>query len=201
MKIPKYICSQCRMPFTRKWNANRHCTNKHSGAIENIISFTEYITNQNHSSNPLKYSYENNTSPQSNVKNQLFFDNQISVNNNNNNNLPFNTISDPFDDFLDNVLLPYKLLEPLSLEYEEMQRHLSSFPQPEKQALLCDALNSAINSDHPKETMQKKILEYRKMNSSRMMFNDLAAFYGQDKVSVKEFLKLKLKSKQKGTTY
>ena len=194
MKTPKYLCAKCRMPFTRRWNANRHCNNKHSGAIENIISFTEYITNQKHSSISLNSSSKDNINPQPNVKKQLFFDNQYSAYNNN--NLPFNTIDALFDDFIENQLLPYKLLEPLSLEYEEMQRHLGSFPEPQKQALLCDALISAINSNHPKETMQKKLLEYRKMNSSRMMFNDLTAYFGQDKQSIKEFLKLNLKSKQ-----
>ena len=46
MKTPRYICSKCREPFTRRWNANRRCNNKHYGGIENIISFTEYIMNQ-----------------------------------------------------------------------------------------------------------------------------------------------------------
>jgi hypothetical protein len=195
MKIPKYICAKCKMHFTRRWNANRHCNNKHSGAIENIISFTTYIMNQKDYSIPL-----NGSSHQSNVKNQLFFDNQISVKNNNynNKNLQFNNIAaDPFDDFIDDELSSYHLLEPLSLEYEEMQSYLASFPEPQKQALLSDALISAINSEHPKETMHKKLLEYRKMKSSRMILNDLTAYFGQDKEYVKEFLKLKLKSNKK----
>lgn len=49
MKTPRYICSKCREPFTRRWNANRRCNNKHYGEIENIISFTEYIMNQKNS--------------------------------------------------------------------------------------------------------------------------------------------------------
>ena len=194
MKLPKYICAKCRIPFTRRWNAHRHCNNKHSGAIEHIISFTEYITKQKHSSIPLKDLYEDNNSPKTNVKNHLFYDNQISANNN---NLPFNTIPDPFDDFLDNELFPYKVLEPLSFEYEEMQRLLDSFPEPQKQALLSHALFSAINSENPKESIQKKLLEYQKMKSSIMMLNDLTAYFGQDREYVKEFLKLKLKSQQK----
>jgi hypothetical protein len=198
MKIPKYFCAKCKMHFTRRWNANRHCNNKHSGSIENIISFTTYIMNQKEYSIPLNRYPEDNSSNQSNVKNQLFFDNQISIKNNNyNNNLQFNNIAaDPFDDFIDNELLTYHLLEPFSLEYEEMRSHLASFPEPQKQALLSDALISAINSEHPKETMHKKLLEYRKMKSSRMILNDLTAYFHQDKEYVKEFLKLKLKSKQ-----
>ena len=74
---------------------------------------------------------------------------------------------------------------------------LPLFLEPQKQALLNDALISAINSEHPKETMHKKLLEYRKMKSSRMILNDLTAYFGQDKEYVKEYLKLKLKSKQK----
>ena len=168
MKLPKYICAKCRIPFTRRWNAHRHCNNKHSGTIENIISFTEYITKQKHSSIPLNDLYKDNNSPKTYVKNQLSFDNQISANN----NLAFNTKADPFDDFMENELLPYKILEPLSFEYEEMQRLFDSFPQPQKQAFVRNALFSALNSENPKETMHKKLLEYRKMKSSIMMLND-----------------------------
>ena len=32
------ICSKCRQRFTRRWNANRHCNNKHSYALKNVIS-------------------------------------------------------------------------------------------------------------------------------------------------------------------
>ena len=78
-----------------------------------------------------------------------------------------------------------------------MQSHLASFPEPQKQALINDALISAINSEHPKETMHTKLLEYRKMKSSRMILNDLTACFGHDKEYVKEFLKLKLNSKPK----
>ena len=76
--------------FFTKVDAHRHCNNKHCGAIENIISFTEYITKQKHSSIPLNDLYEDNNSPKTNVKNRLFYDNQNSANNN---NLPFNTIA------------------------------------------------------------------------------------------------------------
>ena len=72
MKTPKCICSKYRQPLTRKCNAYRHCNNKHSGRIENIFSFTEYIVNRTDSSIPLSYSYEDNFSPQTNVKMSYF---------------------------------------------------------------------------------------------------------------------------------
>ena len=87
-------------------------------------------------------------------------------------------------------------MEPLSFEYEEMQRLLDSFPEPQKQALLRNALFSAINSENPKESIHKKLLEYQKMKSSIMMLNDLTAYFGRDREYVKEFLKLKFKQNQ-----
>ena len=105
MKTPRYICSKCREPFTRRWNANRRCNNKHYGEIENIISFTEYIMNQKDSI-PL-YGYSEHNSPhQSNVNNHLFFDKSISAD-----NLSFTTLTDPIDDAIDRELLPYKIFE------------------------------------------------------------------------------------------
>ena len=76
MKTPRYICSKCRQPFTRRWNANRHSNNKHYGGIENIISFTEYIMNQKDSIPLYGYS-EDNSSHQSNVNNHLFLTSQF----------------------------------------------------------------------------------------------------------------------------
>jgi hypothetical protein len=153
MKTPRWICSKCRQPFTRRWNANRHCNNKHYGRIEHIISFTEYIINRTDSSIPLSYSYEDNNIHQLNVKKHLFLDKSIPANN----NLPFNTIADPFDDFLELELLSYKVLEPLFPKYEEMRYLLDSLPEPYKQSFLGIVLFSAINSDNPIETMDKKL--------------------------------------------
>jgi hypothetical protein len=44
--------------------------------------------------------------------------------------------------------------------------------------------------------MHKKLTDYRKLKSNMMMLNDLAAFYGQDKKYIKEFLILKFKQKK-----
>src|SRR5215213_4425745 len=81
---------------------------KHYGGIENIISFTEYITNQKDSSIPLNAYSECNNSHQSNVKNKIFFDKSISPN-----NLQSRTLRDPFDDAIERELFPYELLAQL----------------------------------------------------------------------------------------
>lgn len=46
MKIPKCICIKCEQTFTRKWNAFRHCNNKHGAIFESVIHFREYLMNR-----------------------------------------------------------------------------------------------------------------------------------------------------------
>jgi hypothetical protein len=187
MKTPRYICSKCRQPFTRRWNAYRHCNNQHYGRIENIISYTAYLMNQKDSISLSGYS-EDNSSQQSNVKNPIFFDKSISPN-----NLQSSTLTDPFDNAIERELFPYELLAQLGPKYEEMRHILESVAEPYRKILLGKALLSAINSDNPKETMNKKLIDYRKSKTVEMMLNDLAAYCGQDKAFIKEFLKLKFK--------
>jgi hypothetical protein len=191
MKTPRYICSKCRQPFTRRWNANRHSNNKHYGGIENIISFTEYIMNQKDSI-PLNDGYsKDNGSHQSNVNNHLFFYKSISAD-----YLRSITLTDPLADALDRELLPYEIFEQLGPKYEEMRRILDYVPEPSRKILFGNALSSAINSDNPVDTMNKILIDLRKSNTSVMMLNDLASFYGTNKASLKEFLKLKFKQKK-----
>ena len=190
MKTPKWICSKCRQPFTRRWNANRHCNNKHYGAIENIISFTEYIINRKDSM-PLNSFHEENNSHPLHVKNHVFLDNSFSANNTRSSNL-----TNPLDDVIEHELLPYKILDQLAPKYEEMQRILDFLPKHSRTILLGIALSSAINSGNPVDTMNKKLTDYRKAKTRVMMLNDLAVFYGQDKAYIKEFLKFKFKQKE-----
>jgi len=82
MKTPKYVCARCKLPFSRKWNAMRHCNNKHSGVIENIVSFTEFVINQKDSA-----SYSNGFINQYPLKNQSFYDSSSTINNTSSNTL------------------------------------------------------------------------------------------------------------------
>lgn len=136
------------------------------------------------------YPDNKNNNHQLNVKNYLFLDNSNSAN-----SLQFNTIVDPIDNFIENELSFYNLLKPLSQEYEEMQYLLDFLSQPQKQVVIRTALFSAINSGNPRQELQKKLLQYKKMKNSIMMVNDLSVFFGHDKEYTKEFLKFKLKYK------
>jgi len=188
MKTPNWICSKCRQPFTRRWNANRHCNNKHYGEIENIISFTEYIINRKDSF-PLNGFYEENNLSL-NVNNHVFFDKPISVNKS-----QFNTL-DPLDDAIEHELLSNELLDQLAPKYEEMQRILDFVSEPFRTILLGNALSSAIQSTNPVASIHKQLAGIRKAKTRVMMLNDISTFYGIDKVYAKEFSKLILKQKK-----
>ena len=159
MKTPRWICAKCRQPFTRRWNANRHSNNKHFGSIENIISFTEYIINRPDSI-PLNCFYEDNNSYPINVKKQLFFDKPISFNND-----LFDALLDRLDDVIKRDLLTYELLDHLAPKYEEMQRTFDFVPEPYRAILLGNALSSALNSNNPIESMQKQLIDLRKIRT------------------------------------
>ena len=89
------------------------------------------------------------------------------------------------------------MLSPLAPKYEELQRILDCVPEPSKNILLGNALASAINSDNPVETMQKKVIEYRKSKINVMMLNDLTKVYGGNKEFAKLLLKYKAKQKNR----
>ena len=192
MKKPKYICAKCRLPFTRRWNANRHCNNKHYGEIENIISFTEYITNRKGSSIYFNHFYHDNNSYLTNVTNAQYFDNTILPHN----TIQFSTIKDPFEQIIDNELIPLESLDQLALKYEEMQSMFGDMPEPARTNLIGQTLSSAIQSNNPIETMSKKVTDLRRAKTRAMMLNDLARYYGIDTTTAKEFLKLIMKQKE-----
>lgn len=192
MKNPKWFCSKCRQPFTRRWNANRHCNNKHSGYLEHIISFTDYIINRQDSNHLNNFNKKNNDYQRNFAKNQVFFDTPISSN-----ILPCNYNTDPLENYIVKELSPYEVLSPLAPKYEELRQILDHVPEPSKNLLLGHALSSAINSNNPVETMQRKVIEYRKSKSTIMMLNDLTKVYGGNKEFTKQLLKFKANQKNR----
>ena len=191
MKTPRWICAKCRQPFTRRWNAYRYSNNKHFGSIVDIISFTEFTINGVDSSIPLNGFYEDKNSYPSNVKNHLYFDNSISAK-----NIQSSTLTDPYDNLMDHLFSPYEILAQLGPKYEEMRRILDCFPEPVRSLVLGKTLSLAINSNDPVDTMNKKLVSYRKFVTSEMMLNDLAVCLGRNKEYIKTMLKLKFKRKE-----
>ena len=106
------------------------------------------------------------------------------------------TSTDPFDDAIERELFAYELLAQLGPKYEVMRRIVESVPEPSRKILVGNALSSAINSNNPVDTMNKKLIDLREAKTSVMMLNDLATFYGMDKASIKELLKLKFRQNE-----
>ena len=185
MKIPKWICSKCNQPFTRRWNANRHCNIKHSGRIENITSFTEHVMNSPNSQYNIRsdYFYQNNI-PSLDVKKQLFNNKSIDTNYSQS-----NTLNNPLDDANGFKLLSYQLLDQLAPSYEEMQRILDRVPEDTKKKIVSYALFTAISSNNPRDSIQNQVNSLRKNKNRVMMINDLSLVYGPNTEYTKELLK------------
>ena len=139
---------------------------------------------------PLNGFYEENN-PSLNVNNLIFFDEPSYVNNS-----QFNTLLDPLDDAIESELLSDELLDQLAPKYEEMQRILDCLPEPSRNILLGNALSSAIQSNNPVASLDRRLTDIRKVKTRGMMVNELSTFYGIDKTSTREFLKLILKQKK-----
>ena len=185
MKIPKWICNECTRPFTRRWNANRHCNIKHSGRIENIKSFTEHLMNPTTNSPYFRtdYFYQNN-SQSLNVKTQVFNDKPIDIN-----YLRSNILNNSLDDIIGHKLLSYELLDQLAPAYEEMRRVLDCVSEDIKKIILGSALSTAIRSNNPRDSIHNQLNSLRKNKNRVMMINDLSIVYGPNKKDTKEWLK------------
>jgi hypothetical protein len=183
MKTPKWICSKCNQPFTRKWNANRHCNNKHSGRIENIVSFTEHVMNSKSRYILSDHFYQNNSYPL-NIKTQLFDNKSTFVN-----DLQINTLTDPLDDAKGYELLSYELFDKLAPKYREMQDILDFLPEQNKKQILGYALSTAIFSKNPLKYFNNQLQNLHKNKIREIMLDDLSSIYGSNKEYMKEFLK------------
>jgi hypothetical protein len=185
MKIPKWICSKCNQPFTRRWNANRHCNIKHSGRIENITSFSEHVMNSpNLQYNVRLDSFSQNNSQSLNVKTKLFNHESIDMNYSQS-----NTLNNSLYDANESKLLSYELLDQLGPAYEEMQHILDGVAEHTKKIILSSALSRAISSNNPRDSIQNQANALRKNKNRIMMIDDLSLVYGPNRKYAKEWLK------------
>ena len=77
------------------------------------------------------------------------------------------TLTDPFENFIAHQLSSHELLVQLGPKYEEMRRILDGLPQLARKILLGSALSSAINANHPVDTMNKKLKDIENQNPVR----------------------------------
>ncbi len=186
MKTPKWICSKCNQPFTRRWNANRHCNIKHSGRIENIISFTQHLVNSTNLQHDVRLdsAYQNNN-PLLDAKTQLYNDKSIPINYPQSNILN-NSLYDANTN--ESKLLSYELLDQLAPAHEEMHRILDFIPEDNRKQIIGSILNTAIGSNNPYDYMQDMLHTLRKNKRYVAMLNDLSSVYGPYKGVIKNLL-------------
>jgi hypothetical protein len=190
LKTPKWICSKCNQPFTRRWNANRHCTIKHSGRIENIISFTKHIVNSTNLQYDVRLdSFYQNNSQLLNAKPQLYNDKSIPINYPQPNILN-NSLYDANAN--ESKLLSYELLDRLAPAHEEMHRILDFIPEDNRKQIIGSILDTAIVSNNPYDYMQDILHTLRKNKRYAAMLNDLSSVYGPYKGVIKNLLISKL---------
>ena len=82
---------KCEQTFNRKWNAFRHCNNKHGAIFESVVHFREYLMNRPNFQSFL-------------IPNNALNFNQLPINKNRNFqdkciNPHIDTLSNPIDDY------------------------------------------------------------------------------------------------------
>ena len=124
MKIPKWICIKCEQTFTRKWNAFRHCDNKHGAIFESVIHFREYLMNRPNSQSSLIPNNTLNFNQLPYQQNRNFQDKRI--------NPHTDTLSNPIDGYTSDEKLLYNTMNELAPMYEELENLLSNMPEPNR---------------------------------------------------------------------
>jgi hypothetical protein len=193
LKSPKWICSLCKQPFTRKWNSIRHCNTQHDG-IDSIISFSEYLMiakNRTYAnfSNPNLYSYK--TNPLSNQENMFFQDKPSIFSSYPHVRLTQEDTID--DDFRKKEILLSNILDKLAPKYEEIGNLLSHIPEPQKSWILGGIISIALYADNPIRFINNQLKDLRKAKLHNRMLDDASVFLGCNKQSTKEYLKMGLK--------
>ena len=186
MKIPKWICIKCEHTFTRRWNASRHCKNKHGTILDSIIKFREYLMNRPNYQLAL-------TKDKVSGFNQLPYQQNWNIQDKRLN--PYtNTISNPIDDSTSEEKLLYNTLDELAPKYEEIENLLSSIPEKLRPTILGGIVNQAIYSDNPIAFIDTRLKKLRRNKPViKRMIKNVSVLYGCDEQFTKEYLKIGIK--------
>ena len=142
MKTPKWICNKCKQTLTRKWNAKRHCSSKHDGLFDSIISFREYLMTTKTDSNPNRNFYLHNVNELPFQKRLFFPDKSTNLNLH-----PYvASTPNPIDDFTKREMMLSNILDKIAPKYEEIGNLLSHVPEPKKKQILGCIISRALYS-------------------------------------------------------
>ena len=189
MKTPKWICNICKQTLTRKWNAKRHCSTKHDGLFDSIISFREYLLTTNRDSNPNGSFYLHNVNELPYQKRLFFPDKSTNLNL----HPHLSSTPDPIDDFTKREMMLTDILDKIAPKYEEIGNLLSHVPEPKKTQILGSIISRTLYNDNPIRFINKELKDWRKAKFYNKMLDDACVFLGFNKQSTKEYLKMGLK--------
>ena len=187
MKIPKWICIKCEQTFTRKWNAFRHCNNKHGAIFESVIHFREYLMNRPNSQSSLIPNNALNFNQLPYQQNRNFQDKRI--------NPHTDTLSKPIDGYTSDEKLLYNTMNELAPMYEELENLLSNMPEPNRLGILGGIVSQAIYSDNPVVFMNTQLKTWRNATVCNRMINNSSVFLGFNKQFTKDYLKMGIKKR------
>ena len=190
MKTPKWFCIKCKQPLTRKWNALRHCDNKHDGFFEYIIPFSEYLKKSNTIKDSEIYGpniYDNRLLvPQE----KLFFNEKTTISNT---QPSLKTIQDKKDDYTQKEILLSSTLDKIAPKYEDINNLLSHLSEANRRQMVGNIICAAIYDDDPLRYINKQIKNLRKYKLHNLMLEDVSIYLVCNKHIAKEYLKMGLK--------
>jgi len=190
LKTPKWICNICKQTLTRKWNAKRHCSTKHDGLFDSIISFREYLlTTTTTDSNPNESFYLHNVNELPYQKRLFFRDKSTNFNL----HPHLSSTPDPLDDFTKREMMLTDILDKIAPKYEEIGNLLSHVPEPKKTQILGGIISRALYDDNPIRFINKQLKDLRKAKFYNKMLYDASVFLGFNKQATIEHLKMGLK--------
>ena len=190
MKIPKYICARCKMHFTRRWNANRHCNNKHYGTEGCVILFRDYILHKEIINLSFSDQYSENTT-------QIPYQQNLSFQERTNSNpmlyTNFNLTSNPNENYFDKDIRLSYTLNQLAPHYQQLENLLSHLPPSNRAFILGNILCMTLNDENPIAFINNQLEEFQKANTRHRMLDAISKSSGLDKNITKEVLKMGLK--------
>ena len=189
MKTPKWICHICKQTLTRKWNAKRHCSTKHDGLFDSIISFREYLLRTTTDSNPKGSFYSHNVNELPYPKRLFFPDKSTNLNL----HPHLSSTRDPIGDFTKREIMLSNALDKIAPQYEQIGNLLSHIPDRQKAQILGGIINNALLSDNPIKFINSQLKDIRKAKFYNKMLDDASVFLGFDKQTTKDCLKRVLK--------
>ena len=187
MKIPKWICIKCEQTFTRKWNAFRHCDNKHAATFESVIHFREYLMNRPNFQSSLIPNNTLNFNQLPYQQNRNFQDKPI--------NQYTDTVSNPIDGYTSDEKLLSNTMNELAPMYEELENLLSNMPEPNRVRILGSIVRQAIYSNNPVVFMKTQLKAWRNATVCNRMINNSSVFLGYNIQLTKHHLKMGIKKR------